>query len=69
MKYSILSPNRPPILKGFERLNGLKHSENLINVLHKRDYFFKSKGVLELINVSSVRFKLLNFPESRFQND
>lgn len=66
MKYSILSLDCCQIIKWFERLSGLTMGENLINVLHKRDYFVKSKGVLELINVSSVRYEFLNFPESQF---
>jgi hypothetical protein len=65
MKYSILSLDCCQIIKGFERLSGLTMGENLINVLHKRDYFVKLQGVLELINVSSVRYELLNFPESQ----
>lgn len=66
MKYSILRHNQAKSIRGFERLSGLTMGENLINVLHKRDYFVKSKGVLELINVSSVRYEFLNFPESQF---
>lgn len=66
MKYSILSLDCCQIINGFERLSGLTMGENLINVLHKRDYFVKSKVVLELINVSSVRYEFLNFPESQF---
>ncbi len=66
MKYSILSLDCCQIIKWFERLSGLTMGENLINVLHKRDYFVKSKVVLELINVSSVRYEFLNFPESQF---
>lgn len=61
MKYSILSLDCCQIIKG-----RLTMGENLISVLHKRDYFVKSKGVLELINVSSVRYEFLNFPESQF---
>lgn len=65
MKYLILSLNSPIIIKGLERSSGLSMGENLINVLHKSDYFDKTKGGLELINVSSIRFKILNFPESQ----
>lgn len=40
-------------------LTSLKYGENLINVLHIWDNFVKSKGGVELINVSSARYKIL----------
>lgn len=67
MKYSILKLDCPLFNKGFERLSGLSMGENLINVLHISDNFVKLSRRLELINVSSARYKILNFPES--QND
>lgn len=66
MKSLILRHNQAKSIRGFERLSGLSMCENLINVLHKRDNFVKLQGVLELINVSSVRYEFLNFPESQF---
>lgn len=66
MIYLISKLNFPLLNKGFERLSGLSMGENLINVLHKRDYFVKLSSGLELINVSSARYKILNFPESQF---
>lgn len=67
MKYSILNLNYPLLNRGVERLSGLSMGENLINVLHISDNFVKLSRRLELINVSSARYKILNFPES--QND
>ena len=66
MKYSILSLDCCQIINGFERLSGLTMGENLINVLHILDNFVKLSSGLELINVSSVRYEFLNFPESQF---
>lgn len=65
MKSLIFGLDCPQLNKGVERLSGLSMGENLINVLHKRDNFVKLQWVLELINVSSVRYELLNFPESQ----
>jgi hypothetical protein len=66
MKYLISRIDCPLFNRGVERLSGLSMGDNLINVLHKRDYFVKLKGALELINVSSARSKFLNSRESHF---
>lgn len=61
-KLKLLSDNQ----KFQATLESLKRGENLINVLHNWDNLFKSKGGVELINVSSARYKILKIRRAGF---
>lgn len=57
---------KPNNLNSLSRITKLNLGENLINVLHIWDNIFNQKARVELIIVSSARFKISKVPRAVF---
>lgn len=55
------------LLRVFAQSTGMKEPADLINVMHNKTIFVTKRGAMALINVSSVRFKILKIRRANFK--